>query len=482
MIKNLFIPTKTNNYYPLLLRKGSLAIFTLILFIFNITVGSLPISKAYAAIDTSILVSLHNKERTSRGLSKLVVSSKLTNSASEKAKAMLASDCWSHYCPDKKSPWDFFKDQNYEYIYAGENLAEGFNDNEAVVQAWMNSPSHRDNMLKPEFREIGISIVQGNFQGNPNNVVVVVHFGSQVNSYNALPITSDSKHQVKEALPTNDIQNTPLIEEPENGTWTNDQFFTIRGRAKKETKVKIIDNEKNIADIDAQGGIFIYKPPSDKPFEQGNHLISSYSIDEHGVSSEKSSIVSVVVDTQAPVINTDLLEILSTENIDNYRLRILISDDTEKVYLYSNEEEKNFVRIPYSDYWEVDIARPITESSNTLAITAIDKAGNITSSTIETGNVLSTMETLSSKEIATNKLISIIAREFPSVKNVVSITALLIIVSLFVFDALLLARTNLPLGYKERGKHHLHISNFIVLLLMVLIGGAGGTIIEGLTK
>ena len=92
---------------------------------------------------------------------------------------MLAADCWSHYCPDNRSPWEYFDDVNYNYLFAGENLAEGFFLDEDAMVAWMNSPSHRENILKPEYKEVGFGVVHGNFQGQEDNTVIVAHFGAR---------------------------------------------------------------------------------------------------------------------------------------------------------------------------------------------------------------------------------------------------------------------------------------------------------------
>src|SRR6185436_20656588 len=103
------------------------------------------------------------------------------------------------------------------YIYAGENLAEGFDDNTTVMDAWMNSPTHKENILKPEFREIGIGGARGTYQGEQNNTIVVIHFGTQVNSYYNLPSNNANGTGTKQ----NDLTppNAPEITSPENGIW-----------------------------------------------------------------------------------------------------------------------------------------------------------------------------------------------------------------------------------------------------------------------
>jgi hypothetical protein len=133
-----------------------------------------------AYVDFDSIYNFHNQERAKNSLKSLSVNPLLIESATAKAEAMLKSDCWSHYCPDGKSPWDFFDSAGYEYVYAGENLGEGFSENETLMSAWMNSPTHRENIMNSNFSEIGIGFAKGDYQGIKNNTIVVVHFGTSV--------------------------------------------------------------------------------------------------------------------------------------------------------------------------------------------------------------------------------------------------------------------------------------------------------------
>jgi len=107
MLKELFVPTDKNRYYAYLLRKPVLAVALILLILVNFVFGSLNLVPSHAALDFNGLYQLHNEERTKRGLSTLSINQELVNSATAKAKAMLASNCWSHYCPDGKSPGIF---------------------------------------------------------------------------------------------------------------------------------------------------------------------------------------------------------------------------------------------------------------------------------------------------------------------------------------------------------------------------------------
>ena len=68
---------------------------------------------------------------------------------------MFSKNYWAHFAPDgSTSPWDFIHQSGYNYIFAGENLAKGFTDANSVVAAWMNSPSHRENILSNKYKDV----------------------------------------------------------------------------------------------------------------------------------------------------------------------------------------------------------------------------------------------------------------------------------------------------------------------------------------
>ncbi|MFA6492870.1 MAG: CAP domain-containing protein [Patescibacteria group bacterium] len=150
-------------------------IFGLVVFIstliFNISFAS---AATYSA-DT--LVSLTNESRSQNGLGNLLANSKLSNAAYAKAQDILAKDYFAHNSPDGKTPWDFINESGYVYTYAGENLAIGYSDANELFTAWMNSPTHRENILGPNYREIGIAVVSGEFQG-AETIVAVQEFGT----------------------------------------------------------------------------------------------------------------------------------------------------------------------------------------------------------------------------------------------------------------------------------------------------------------
>lgn len=113
-------------------------------------------------INQTNVINLINQERTSRGVPALKIDIDLNQAAGLKSKDMINRNYFDHYAYGL-SPWDFIKNSGYNYLYAGENLAMDFNTSEGVVKAWMNSPTHRDNILNPDFTETGIGVIKGEF-------------------------------------------------------------------------------------------------------------------------------------------------------------------------------------------------------------------------------------------------------------------------------------------------------------------------------
>lgn len=129
------------------------------------------------AVITATLVDLTNEDRTADALGTLTINETLVKAAQAKADDMAEKGYFAHTTPDGKEPWDFMHEAGYVFTYAGENLAVNFGDSEDVVQAWMNSPTHRANILNGKFTEIGIATAVGEYRGQ-KTVFVVQMFGT----------------------------------------------------------------------------------------------------------------------------------------------------------------------------------------------------------------------------------------------------------------------------------------------------------------
>jgi len=78
---------------------------------------------------------------------------------------------FAHISPEGLGPSDLAEKSGYEYIMIAENLALGnFKDDNTLVNAWMDSPGHRANILNNRYTEIGVAVGKGFFsESNENN-------------------------------------------------------------------------------------------------------------------------------------------------------------------------------------------------------------------------------------------------------------------------------------------------------------------------
>lgn len=185
IFKNYFIPYKTNNYQPHLLQPGSVKFivgFVIILELVFLAHIYLVFPKTFNLLGlvlSDVVVSETNINRVSDDLEPLSISLTLQEAAREKAEDMAKNGYFSHTSPDGKTPWYWFERVGYDFVYAGENLAVNFIDSKDVVDAWMNSSSHRLNILNSYFTEIGIGVAQGMYNGQEATFVVQL-FGKPI--------------------------------------------------------------------------------------------------------------------------------------------------------------------------------------------------------------------------------------------------------------------------------------------------------------
>lgn len=132
-----------------------------------------------STITVSEVIRLTNLEREKNGLPPLSEDSRLNSAAAAKAQNMFEENYWAHYSPSGKDPWGFINGAGYEFSYAGENLAKSFYESDEVVKAWMNSKTHRENILNKHYSNIGIAVLEGTLNGE-KTTLVVQEFGSPV--------------------------------------------------------------------------------------------------------------------------------------------------------------------------------------------------------------------------------------------------------------------------------------------------------------
>lgn len=145
----------------------------------------------------AVVVKLTNDERADLAEAPLTRSAVLDEAARLKAQHMADNQYFAHYAPDGTSPWYWFKQVGYNYAHAGENLAIHFSDSSEVVEAWMNSPKHRENIVSGKYTEIGVGTAKGTYEGY-DTVYVVQLFGAPA----AAPVVKTTPAPVPAPTPT----------------------------------------------------------------------------------------------------------------------------------------------------------------------------------------------------------------------------------------------------------------------------------------
>lgn len=179
---NFIIPGTHNNHTPHLIRRSSLLAIAFLLLIvqvgYNHFVAHQDKILGYATnVSAKEVVDAVNSSRISHQQKRLNLNSELNKAASLKADNMLKIGYWAHNGPDGTQPWHWFEQAGYDYQNAGENLAKDFKTSTGVVNAWLDSQTHRTNMLGTQFEDIGVAVVNGTLNGKETTLVVAL-FGT----------------------------------------------------------------------------------------------------------------------------------------------------------------------------------------------------------------------------------------------------------------------------------------------------------------
>ena len=126
-------------------------------------------------ISEAQLLALTNLERNKAGLDNLVLNTALQNAAYTKAVSLANEHYFSHTAPSGEKFSSWIKNTHYDYSIVGENLASDFSENQALVDAWMNSPKHKENILNPRWKDTAIAVVKTN---DERKAIVVELFGT----------------------------------------------------------------------------------------------------------------------------------------------------------------------------------------------------------------------------------------------------------------------------------------------------------------
>lgn len=105
------------------------------------------------------LLAVINQVRVREGLRVLKPNLRLSQAAAAKAEHMLKQNYFAHTSPEGLEAWDFMARANLKYVFAGENLATNYLNPYELTYDFLQSPSHRANLLSPLFSDVGLAVV-----------------------------------------------------------------------------------------------------------------------------------------------------------------------------------------------------------------------------------------------------------------------------------------------------------------------------------
>jgi hypothetical protein len=254
----------------------------------------------------------------------------LSAAALAKANNMFEMQYWDHFGPNGETPWQFISAAGYTYYYAGENLAKGFTTSEGVHQAWMASPSHRENILSPNYKDIGVAILSGTLNGK-NVTLVVQMFGSQ--NVSQVPFEEPKAPVKQPSSPIYETGEAPNIKSikivyPENGKTYNDKNLDIKGTSENLTdtdKIQINQDSKNIGTVVSKDNTWQFDKQSDWP--EGENTVSVT------VNEDLTDTVKFNIDSTPPKI----LGLTVEEKAGYYEVLLNIDDEDAVVKVVSGD-------------------------------------------------------------------------------------------------------------------------------------------------
>lgn len=379
LLKDFFIPHAGNNYHPhslhphrLIFYVGAALLLKALILLFVIFI---PI-QAWLTPDVLLeqsrkIIALTNEIRAQNGLEPLKENPRLDDAASLKAENMLLEQYFSHYSPTNQGLASWLGKINYNYLFAGENLAMGFADAADVVNGWVRSKTHYANIIDPDFKEIGVGMSSGLFQGT-DTTLVAQFFGSPTTGLvkkeplktapataSFAPIPAPEKNIVTKPEEKNEVKTkptiikegvlsqkeigattTPILPEPiiisENESLlTKEKNITIKAYAPYAEKIQALANGEISADAAITKNKFaVNYYDLTLNLTEGQNAIQIKAI--RGNEEKISKGYLITVDNSAPEIDREKSKVTITDSADGAYLitaAAYLSADTKKAEL-----------------------------------------------------------------------------------------------------------------------------------------------------
>lgn len=243
-LKDLFISHEGNNYHPQIFHPrrlifysvSSLVIKTFLVAVITFLPLTAWLTPDLLSRESQKVIDLTNQFRIEEGVAGLVENTQLTRAAYQKCQDMLIDQYFAHVSPEKETLSTWLSRVGYDFKVAGENLALGFSSAERLVEAWKDSPSHRDNLLDSEYSQIGVAFASGQYNGS-DTTLAAQYFGN--------PLV---KTQEKQTAPKEPQTEGPKPEEEKSSSPQNQPERNEEVHSEKETQEEVfVDEEREIA-------------------------------------------------------------------------------------------------------------------------------------------------------------------------------------------------------------------------------------------
>lgn len=206
----------------------------------NIVEASSANADAYA----EQVVKLVNNERSKRGLQPVKALVSMNKAAATRAREIAGK--FDHTRPDGRRGYTAVDDAGLNWSWVGENIAAGYSTPEDVMNGWMNSDGHRNNILNSRCKYIGVGYY--NDGGNANWVQLFMDSSVEYTDFPAVKSQSDNKNNAP--LTKGDINGDKAINSIDASEVLTEYANVSAGRASRFTT-----SQKTAADMNGNGKV-----------------------------------------------------------------------------------------------------------------------------------------------------------------------------------------------------------------------------------
>ncbi len=400
-LHNAFVPHEGNDHRPHALRHKALTAYAVTIVAVKILVGGLllwyPGPSLTSNFTADAIIRLTNNARIDNKLKALSTNQKLNAAAQLKAQDMLSKGYFAHVSPQKITPWYWFKKAGYGYSSAGENLAMDFVAAEDVTEAWLNSPSHRRNLLNSKYLDIGVAVADGKLN-NVSTTVVVQFFGlpapvkqqpKQIAKVTpAKPAKPVKKSSVAVATPKPESPPsvlgeevkppppaTPKLTSPSSGSVLATDLPWIGGEAQPATAIELYSDGQNVGQSTSdENGYFRLQPSAE--LADGAHTLTAVAVSDSLVSAASNGL-SITVDTKPPSTGLQSVAVWpSYFRPDAYAVSgRFVGEDVSNICIRLGT---TCTEIPFkAETFAVDVAPTLGSAGTLISLEVRDAVGNL---------------------------------------------------------------------------------------------------------